>query len=178
MNFSTAKSWQRQMQTIYQGLSFATAEEDCSTAHYLELPREFGNEKSTNWGRTRKKWKVGKPAFRQQIIWWAEMQGKLRLLGALRMGQRWMKSSAERRCCTGTGWCLRPSVLRKHTPGTQHSWRKYMGNVYRAGETRTEGTHHILLALFSWQLPKRVTFYSGYKLIPDINMQHHYGLMP
>lgn len=50
--------------------------------------------KSTNWGRTRKKWKTGKAWLlaaqkRNYFIWWAEIQGKLRLLWAL-----WTKHSS------------------------------------------------------------------------------------
>lgn len=95
--------------------------------HSLELPREFGKEKSTNWGRTRKKWKLGKPDFWQQrnhFIWWAKIQVKLRQIRALWTRWRYTKSNAELFCCAMTVWCLSLNVLRKCKPGTENALEK------------------------------------------------------
>lgn len=120
--------------------------------------------KSTNWGRTRKKWKLGKPHSWQ-----------LRRETASSDGLRSRESSGCSELCErGTAASLRhqdqllplaecPEEARDRKPFRKMHWKR---NVCRAGKGERETTTFHL----SSEPPKRAVFYSGHRLIPSINI--------
>ena len=111
--------------------------------------------KSTNWGRTRKKWKLVKPDFWQRRRETASSNG-LRS----RESSAWFEPCERDRSIqravlsfTAAPWLSDASECPEKLQARDRKLLKKMHwkrNVYKASKTRTKGTHHILLNIFAW----------------------------
>lgn len=129
--------------------------------------------KSTNWGRTRKKWKLGKPDFWQLRRETASSDGlrSRESSGCSELCKRGRAASLRHRGrLVPLAECPEEAQARDRKSFRKMHWKR---NVCRAGKGERETTTFCL----SGEPPKRATFYSGHKLIPNINIATCYDLL-